>query len=164
MQFPRSLFFLLGLLAALSAVLADSNSTYTASSTNGLILTTVTSGSITQTLVLKTTTITSCPCSATGTSAPTAVSPGATLPVIQGSSGANHVRPAMAVAVAAVLGGAVFVLAWVEAFNFVGWHGIEMRGCIIRLHFSLLYFFRGGWKDGPWFCLDLSILFFWNFR
>ena len=112
MQLPRPFYFLFAFIIAISTVVAQSNSTVsTTASNNGLIFSTITSGSITQTLVLKTTTITSCPCSTTVPSTPKTVAAGSTLPVIQGSSSANNVRPAITLAMAVVLGGAAFVLA-----------------------------------------------------
>src|SRR5579871_4504517 len=112
MQLPRPFYFLFAFIIAISDVVAQSNSTVsTTASNDGLIFSTITSGSITQTLVLKTTTITSCPCSTTVPSTPKTVAAGSTLPVIQGSSSANNVRPAITLALAVVLGGAAFVLA-----------------------------------------------------
>lgn len=113
MRIPRQFYVLLAFFALIAFVVADSNSTVTTSKPpDGLIFSTVTSGTVVQTLVLKTTTITSCPCSSTAKATAAVASAGPTLPVIQGSSAGNTIRPGLFVVMAVgVFGSAVFVLA-----------------------------------------------------
>lgn len=99
MKFQSPFLALLAIFALFSCVLGQ------LTTSNGLVLTTITSGTSVQTLVLKTTVITSCPSCATGQiSTPLAV---------EGASSGAVVRPAMIAVTGAtvILSGLFFIFA-----------------------------------------------------
>jgi hypothetical protein len=94
MKFSSSFLSLLAFFTLFSCIFADSNS----ASSNIRVFSTVTSGTVVQTLVLKTTVITSCPCS----TSPTATATGShnvaiASPQIQTTSLGSSVRPRLLV-------------------------------------------------------------------
>jgi len=101
MKFSSPFLALVAFFAILSCAFAQA----TSGDSGSLIFSTVTSGSVTQTLVLVTTTVTSCaPCSTTlGVGATGSATKGATPAVFTGTSSGSSIRPGL-LAVAGSLG------------------------------------------------------------
>lgn len=78
-------------------------------STDGLTLTVITSGTVTKTLVLKTTTYTDCPCDPTKPAAGIAAAI-SNAPVVVTTSGGNKLLPELVVGIFGVMSGVVLLL------------------------------------------------------
>lgn len=101
MKIPSIFLTLLGVFVLFSQVLAIT-------STTGPTLTTITSGSVTKTLVLKTTTYTDCPCAPTIPSGGIAAAV-SDLPVVVTTSGSNKLLPRLMVGVVGLVGGVYLI-------------------------------------------------------
>lgn len=118
MKFSSSFLALLSLFTLFSCVLAGSDSS---AGTGSLVFSTTTSGTVVQTFVLKTTVITSCPCSTavptiTATTATTTTTGGSTQSPtlqVQETSMGNSVRPRLLVVAGGigVLSSVLFIFA-----------------------------------------------------
>src|SRR5579859_3889120 len=97
---PSIFLGLIGFLVLCGQVLA-------VTSTQGPILTTIVSGGVTQTLVLKTTTYTECPCDPTPTGGVAAAISNA--PVVITTSGGNKLLPGFMIGVIGVVSGVVLL-------------------------------------------------------